>query len=497
MDYREYYLQKHDKKIEDGDQPLLVSMPKLKERRGGNDGPVFLVPELCFMTGLTDEQRANFRLMKAMAEYTRQTPDKRVETLNNFSQRINNNPEIKQVLDDWNLKFCQDLQKFQARILKPETIHGAKGFKFNYAENNADWGKAFNRWQVVSTVSVPNWSIVYSKKDEAATLNFVKLLLQAGPPAGIPLAQPRMFAIADNRPNTYMMQLNKVVDEKPAIVMVVVPNNKGEHYHAVKKLCCVEKPTPSQVMTYSVISREKGLGSVASKVAMQMGCKLGAEPWNIEFPLKDTMIMGYNANSDSSKKGTDVGALVSSLNPAFSKYSSTCIFRKSDEDVIKEIGPAVMKALRRYREENGKLPIRIIMYRDGLGEGQIEYAKDREIVAIKKVFRDNGLEEMKFTYIIVSKRINTRFFMGGGRPDNPPSGTVVDDVVTLPERYDFFLISQSVRQGTVNPTSYNVIEDKSGLKPDQIQKLTYKLTHLYYNWSGTVRVSCILLKFCV
>jgi len=46
-----------------------------------------------------------------------------------------------------------------------------------------------------------------------------------------------------------------------------------------------------------------------------------------------------------------------------------------------------------------------------------------------------------------------------GKPSNPPSGTVVDDVVTLPERYDFFLVSQSVRQGTVNPTSYNVIKD--------------------------------------
>ena len=61
-------------------------------------------------------------------------------------------------------------------------------------------------------------------------------------------------------------------------------------------------------------------------------------------------------------------------------------------------------------------------------------------------------------------------------------------MVTLPERYDFFLVSQSVRQGTVNPTSYNVIEDSSGLKPEHIQKLTYKLCHLYYNWPGTVRV---------
>jgi len=96
----------------------------------------------------------------------------------------------------------------------------------------------------------------------------------------------------------------------------------------------------------------------------------------------------------------------------------------------------------------------------------------------------------KITFIIVSKRINTRFFTGTkpGQYGNPNSGTVVDDVVTLPERYDFFLISQSVRQGTVNPTSYNVIMDESGFSPDQLQRLSYKLTHLYYNWPGTVRV---------
>ena len=91
-----------------------------------------------------------------------------------------------------------------------------------------------------------------------------------------------------------------------------------------------------------------------------------------------------------------------------------------------------------------------------------------------------------------------------GKPSNPPSGTVVDSDVTLPERfalfdklclmmdflfrYDFFLVSQSVNQGTVNPTSYNVVKDTSGLLPKHIQALTYKLTHLYYNWPGTVRV---------
>jgi aubergine-like protein len=99
----------------------------------------------------------------------------------------------------------------------------------------------------------------------------------------------------------------------------------------------------------------------------------------------------------------------------------------------------------------------------------------------------------KFTFIIVNKRLNTRIFLNrGGRCSNPNSGTVVDNTITLPERYDFFLVSQSVRQGTVAPTSYNIIYDTSGLTPDQMQMISYKMTHLYYNWSGTTRVPAVV-----
>ena len=109
----------------------------------------------------------------------------------------------------------------------------------------------------------------------------VEKLLVAGLPAGITLTYPEVFTILDNKPGTYMQQLTKVVDDKLEIVMVVIPNNKGEHYHAVKKLCCIEKPVPSQVMTYPVLSKERGLGSVASKVAMQMGMDMPKSMQNI------------------------------------------------------------------------------------------------------------------------------------------------------------------------------------------------------------------------
>lgn len=55
-------------------------------------------------------------------------------------------------------------------------------------------------------------------------------------------------------------------------------------------------------------------------------------------------------------------------------------------------------------------------------------------------------------------------------------------------RYDYYLVSQHVRQGTVSPTHYIVVHDSSSMKPDHLQRLSYKMTHLYYNWPGTIRV---------
>lgn len=63
--------------------------------------------------------------------------------------------------------------------------------------------------------------------------------------------------------------------------------------------------------------------------------------------------------------------------------------------------------------------------------------------------------------------------------------------VLLCYRYDFFLVSQSVRQGTVTPTHYNVIWDTTGLKPDHMQRLAYKMCHLYYNWPVNM---CYVIK---
>lgn len=97
-----------------------------------------------------------------------------------------------------------------------------------------------------------------------------------------------------------------------------------------------------------------------------------------------------------------------------------------------------------------------------------------------------------FTFVVVQKRVNVRFYVEkpgpGNQVDNPAPGTILDHTITRKGLQDFYLVPQSVRQGTVTPTHCVVIEDENNYPMDVIQRLTYKLCFLYYNWPGTVRV---------
>ena len=67
-------------------QPILISMPKERDRRGERE-MVCLLPEICYMTGLNDAMRANWKLMEAISGETRPDPNKRVQKLMKYAQR--------------------------------------------------------------------------------------------------------------------------------------------------------------------------------------------------------------------------------------------------------------------------------------------------------------------------------------------------------------------------------------------------------------------------
>ena len=98
--------------IKDPQQPLLISQPKEKDRRRGMEQPILLIPELCHVTGISDEQRADFRFTKAMGEFTKHPPETRAKNLRELTNRFNSNPEIKANFQFWKMNFSSQLVAF-------------------------------------------------------------------------------------------------------------------------------------------------------------------------------------------------------------------------------------------------------------------------------------------------------------------------------------------------------------------------------------------------
>lgn len=133
---------------------------------------------------------------------------------------------------------------------------------------------------------------------------------------------------------------------------------------------------------------------------------------------------------------------------------------------------------------SGLAPQNILIIRDGISEGQYRLIIETELRQLKERAQAEH-PAIRLTFICISKRINTRFFAttGGSYFENAVSGTVVDSGIVSANYPQFFLVSQLTNQGTVSPTSYDLLEDGMRWELVEYQRLMYQLCHLYYNWT--------------
>lgn len=89
----EYY-KKRGVQIQELAQPMLISHATKRDIRRGDTGDRILVPETCFQTGLSDEMRANFRLMKDLGEHLHMAPQKRILKLVEFMKSMVENRDV-------------------------------------------------------------------------------------------------------------------------------------------------------------------------------------------------------------------------------------------------------------------------------------------------------------------------------------------------------------------------------------------------------------------
>ncbi|CAH2005609.1 unnamed protein product [Acanthoscelides obtectus] len=444
--YMDYYAKRYSIRIQVKNQPLLVSRSKPREIRAGMSETIYLVPELCQLTGLTDRQRENFHLMKALADHTRIGPPQRIQKLKEFSDRLNRSPEAIQELKRWDLKFSQDLVKFQGRVLPPEAIIGGGDRKYTGGPQ-ADWTKDLRSMLMFEAASLSKLAVICPGKFRQPCNDFIQCLQRAARGMQWDVGQPRIFDIGDDRAQTYLEMIEQIIAKaNPTMIMCIVPNNSADRYSAIKKKCCVDRGIPSQVILARNLT-SKGVMSIATKVVVQLNCKVGGSPWTVGIPLSNIMIVGYDVCRDTVNKKKSFAGMVASLNKQITRYFNFTSEHEHEEELSDNFASFLVIACHKFKEINGRHPERILIYRDGVGEGQLPYVFEHEVTTIKnrlvsEIYKK--AEDLRMAFVVVSKRINTRIF---GDRGNPPPGTVVDDIVTMPENFIFTCGNSAKSQG--------------------------------------------------
>ncbi|XP_068767362.1 piwi-like protein 1 isoform X3 [Struthio camelus] len=487
ISYIDYYKMQYNQEITDLNQPVLVSQPR--RRRGSiMPGPAVLIPELCYLTGLTEKMRNDFNMMKDLSVHTRLTPEQRQREVGRLIDYIQKDDSVQRELRDWGLSFDSNLLSFTGRVVQAEKIHQA-GRVFDYNPHFADWSKETRGAPLINARPLDNWLLIYTRRNYDVANALLQNLFKVTPSMGIKMNKAIMIEV-DDRTEAYLRVLQQNVTSDTNIVVCLLSSSRKDKYDAIKKYLCTDCPIPSQCVIARTLSKPQSIMAIATKIALQMNCKMGGELWSIEIPLKQLMVVGIDCYHDTVSGKRSIAGFVASLNQGMTRWFSRCVLQDRGQELVDGLKACLQTALRDWFKWNKYLPSRVMVYRDGVGDGQLKTLVNYEVPQLLDCLKSVGKDyNPRLSVIVVKKRVNTRFFaQSGGRPQNPPPGTVVDVEVTRPEWYDFFIVSQAVKSGSVAPTHYNVVYDSSGLKPDHVQRLTYKLCHMYYNWSGVIRV---------
>ncbi|KAM3131412.1 hypothetical protein pb186bvf_016484 [Paramecium bursaria] len=496
-----YYKDKYNITIKNEKQPLIVYRDKRNP-----DKITYLIPELLNMTGLTDKLRSNFRVMKDLAEYTKLEPDQRFNEIKGYQDKL------EKVLKQYNLKLATGpgSSGVNGQLLVGPTL------KLGSKSINTDQNAFFIlRDNVFKSSHIKDWFLIYQgrgKQDDGDADFLVDELRQTADKIGIKMEKPYFIVMKDGNPNAWVDTLRDEIGKGGApqmIVSFIQERDKERLYSALKKFCFQEKGISHQNILTKFL-KNKNTKAVASKIAQQMSVKLGFPLWATPRPKgvsEKTMVVGIDIFHKLIQGKNSCLGFVAHLDGDCQTIFAKNIIMRPGQELCQEIGSAMTQAIMAYYVQNGKkyLPDTIVVYRDGVGSGQIQTLVDSEISSIKKAIAAIGEQyNPKFAAIMINKKITDRFFaenknlpqgVQAGKQGtsliNPPSGTIVSEKV-VSSNFDFFLAAQYVTQGTCTPTHYTVLENNTDWTEEVFWQLTYFQCFNYQNWSGAVRVpACV------
>lgn len=277
----------------------------------------------------------------------------------------------------------------------------------------------------------------------------------------------------------------KAASAKLDLLLVILPGrdktDNTELYSYVKTLGDTKYGIHTICVVGAKFAGGRGEDQYFANVALKFNLKLGGnnqmvEPSRLSFINEDkTMIVGIDVthpSPGSSDRAPSVAGMVSSIDKHLGQWPGILSIQKARQEMVADLEGMLKTHLNNWRTlgKHAYLPENILVYRDGVSEGQYQTVLEQEVPLLRKACQATYPADMtkknlpRLSVIIVGKRHHTRFYPTQGkdmdRSGNCKPGTVVDRGVTEEGFWDFYLQSHAVLQGTGRPAHYVVVLDE-------------------------------------
>ncbi|KAK1375700.1 Argonaute protein group [Heracleum sosnowskyi] len=405
------------------------------------------------------------------------------EFIKNFGMDVvkNMTSVVGRIISPPDLKLATSAGKIQVIKVDKEKC------QWNLLKNSVVDGKSVDHWALIDFSLFDR----YNRLDKD---NFVRSLRVRCKNLGIEMAEPHACRATDMHAFTDVNRLRElletVIDEarrkSKGQLQIVLCVMSGKH-PGYKYLKWVSE-TQIGVITQCCLSSHanKGNDQYLANLALKINAKLGGSNVELNDSLPclgggdPVMFVGADVNHPGAWNMTcpSIAAVVASINwPTPTRYAARVSPQTHRKEKILNFGAMCLDLLNTFAKINNAKPKKIVVFRDGVSEGQFDMVLNEELQDLKMAIYEENYRPT-ITFVVAQKRHHTRLFLedqGGDGRRNISPGTVVDTVVVHPFEFDFYLCSHYGSLGTSKPTHYYVLSDEHNFTSDQLQKLIYQL----------------------
>ncbi|KAL6409509.1 hypothetical protein AUP68_05884 [Ilyonectria robusta] len=287
-------------------------------------------------------------------------------------------------------------------------------------------------------------------------------------------------------------------------LLVILGSMDSEVYAKVKTL----GDCTYGIQTSCVQGHFKKFGGSSPGYFANVALKWNLKAGGVNHKLRDdldllkggkTIVVGYdvthptNMPAGKSDEIPSLVGLVASIDRDMGQWPSISWEQASKQEMLgQQLVDAFKSRLQLWQKHNkGQLPENIVIFRDGVSEGQFGQVLEKELPLIKEACGALYSAKMQplLTIVVSVKRHQTRFYptteKNLPKHMNIENGTVVDRGVTQARYWDFFLTAHAAIKGTARPAHYTVLLDEifrpkyKSEAANELEKFTHELCYLF------------------